>query len=127
MVNSETHLRLLPWAGRDGKPCYLASDGTGYMSRLADNMESAQLDLAGEILQDAHVVLDSRQWTPGELHLLAVELTEALTNVHRIAVSRGGRLPAPVYVGVDEQDASKGPAPGTDVNLALSRSGRSIW
>ncbi|MFD5427240.1 hypothetical protein [Streptomyces sp. NPDC127084] len=44
-------------------------------------------------------------WMPGELHLLAVELTEALTNVHRIAVSRGGCLLAPSYVGVDEQDA----------------------
>ncbi|MFF4043681.1 hypothetical protein [Streptomyces sp. NPDC001816] len=42
-------------------------------------------------------VADARQRTPGELHLLAAKLTKALTNVHRIAVSRGERLPAPAY------------------------------
>ncbi|WP_406418041.1 hypothetical protein OH809_33180 [Streptomyces sp. NBC_00873] len=96
--------RLLPWAGPEGKPCYLAGDGTGYLSRLADNMESAQLGLAGELVQEAQRVLDGRQWSPGELHLLAVQLTEALTNVHRIAVSRGARLPAPAYEDLDALD-----------------------
>lgn len=97
-------VRLLPWAGPEGKPCYLAGDGTGYLSRLADNMESAQLGLAGELVQEAQHTLDGRQWTPGELHLLAVQLTEALTNVHRIAVSRGARLPAPAYDDLDTLD-----------------------
>ncbi|KUO21888.1 hypothetical protein [Streptomyces dysideae] len=96
--------RLLPWAGPEGKPCYLAGDGTGYLSRLADNMESAQLGLAGELVQEAQRVLDGRQWTPGELHLLTVQLTEALTNVHRIAVSRGARLPAPAYDDIGALD-----------------------
>ena len=32
--------RLLPWSGPEGKPCYLVSDGTGYVSRVADNIES---------------------------------------------------------------------------------------
>ncbi|MDX3457259.1 hypothetical protein PV396_35780 [Streptomyces sp. ME02-8801-2C] len=97
-------IRLLPWAGPEGKPCYLAGDGTGYLSRLADNMESTQLGLAGELVQEAQHTLDGRQWTPGELHLLAVQLTEALTNVHRIAVSRGARLPAPAYDDLDTLD-----------------------
>ncbi|MFJ2896189.1 hypothetical protein ACIO87_15075 [Streptomyces sp. NPDC087218] len=96
--------RLLPWAGLGGKPCYLAGDGTGHLSRLADNMESAQLGLAGELVQEAQRVLDRRQWTPGELHLFTVQLTEALTNVHRIAVSRGARLPAPAYDDLDALD-----------------------
>lgn len=96
--------RLLPWAGPEGKPCYLAGDGSGYLSRLADNMESAQLGLAGELVQEAQRVLDGRTWTPGELHLLAVQLTEALTNVHRIAVSRGARLPVPAYTELDALD-----------------------
>ncbi|MFE9168096.1 hypothetical protein ACFYNZ_00955 [Streptomyces kebangsaanensis] len=97
-------VRLLPWAGPEGKPCYLVGEGTGYLSRLADNMESAQLGLAGELLQEARRVLDARQWTSGELHLLAVKLTEALTNVHRIAVSRGERLPTPAYEDLDAID-----------------------
>ncbi|MFF1476040.1 hypothetical protein ACFVYD_00330 [Streptomyces sp. NPDC058301] len=96
--------RLLPWAGPEGKPCYLAGDGTGYLSRLADNAESVQLGLAGEVVQEAQHILDGRRWTPGELHLLAVQLTEALANVHRIAVSRGARLPAPAYDDLDTLD-----------------------
>ena len=97
-------VRLLPWAGPEGKPCYLAGDGTGDLSRLADNMESTQLGLADELVQEAQHTLDGRRWTPGELHLLAVQLTEALTNVHRIAVSRGARLPAPAYDDLDPLD-----------------------
>ena len=92
MLSPTDQVRLLPWAGPEGKPCYLVGGGTGYLSRLADDMESAQLGMAGELLQEARRVLRGRQWTSGELHLLAVELTEALTNVHRIAVSRGKRL-----------------------------------
>ncbi|MEW2633741.1 hypothetical protein AB0903_19300 [Streptomyces sp. NPDC048389] len=98
------HARLLPWAGPEGKPCYLAGDGAGYLSRLADTMEATQLGLAGELLQESHRVLASRQWTSGELQLLAVQLTEALGNVHRIAVSRGARLLPPAYEDFDKPD-----------------------
>ncbi|MDO0935829.1 hypothetical protein QQY66_30625 [Streptomyces sp. DG2A-72] len=104
-MSHTNQIRLLPWAGPEGKPCYLAGDGTGYLSRLADKMESAQLGLAGEVVHEAQRVLDGRQWTPGELHLLTVKLAEALTNVHRIAVSRGARLPAPAYDDLDALDA----------------------
>ncbi|WP_405998878.1 hypothetical protein [Streptomyces sp. NBC_00829] len=97
-------VRLLPWTGPEGKPCYLAGDGAGFLSRLADNMEAAQLGLAGELIDEAQQVLESRAWTPGELHLLTVQLTEALGNVHRIAVSRGARLPAPAYDDLDALD-----------------------
>jgi hypothetical protein len=95
MTSGTGQLRLLPWAGPEGKPCYLAGDGAGYLSRLADTMEATQLSLAGELFQEAKHVLNKRQWTQGELHLLTVQLTEALGNVHRIAVSRGARLPTP--------------------------------
>ncbi|MEU0072536.1 hypothetical protein ABZ027_23745 [Streptomyces sp. NPDC006332] len=95
MTSGTGQLRLLPWAGPGGKPCYLSGDGAGYLSRLADNMEAAQLGLAGELLRKAKHLLGKRQWTQGELHLLAVQLTEALGNVHRIAVSHSASLPAP--------------------------------
>ncbi|WP_234533404.1 hypothetical protein [Streptomyces shenzhenensis] len=101
MTSGTGQLRLLPWAGPEGKPCYLAGDGPGYLSRLADNMESTQLGLAGELIHKAKQVLDNRQWTSGELHLLAVQLTEALGNVHRIALSRGARLPTPADDDLD--------------------------
>ncbi|AJT66622.3 hypothetical protein T261_4986 [Streptomyces lydicus] len=89
--------RLLPWSSTDGKPCYLAGDGTGYVSRMADTMEAAQLNSAATLLKEAHRILEGRRWTSGEIHLLAVELTESLTDVHRVAESRGARLPAPDY------------------------------
>lgn len=98
-------VRLLPWAGPEGKPCYLSANGSGgYLSRLADNMEAVQLGLAADLIEEARVVLDGRQWTPGEIHLLAVELADALTDVHRVAESRGARLADPVWDDPDVID-----------------------
>ncbi|MFF8787038.1 hypothetical protein [Streptomyces sp. NPDC015125] len=87
--------RLLPWTGLEGKPCFLVSDGTGYVSRVADAMEAAQMALAAELIAEARRILVGRSWTSGELHLLTVELAESLVEVHRVAESRGGRLLAP--------------------------------
>jgi hypothetical protein len=42
--------RLLPWTGTDGRPCYLVGDGTGYVSRLADEIEDVQIDMADRLL-----------------------------------------------------------------------------
>ncbi|MFE0374758.1 hypothetical protein ACFW1M_04040 [Streptomyces inhibens] len=98
-------MRLLPWLSPDGKPCFLAGDGTGFVSRLADDVEAVQLDSAAELIKEARRFLEARTWTPGELHLLAVELTTVLANVHRVAESRGGRLPAPDDDGADVDDA----------------------
>ncbi|MFE3886374.1 hypothetical protein ACWIG5_05565 [Streptomyces lydicus] len=86
--------RLLPWTGPEGKPCFLVSDGTGYVSRVADAMEAAQMALAAELLTEAQRVLAGRAWTSGELHLLTAELAESLAEVRRVAESRGARLAA---------------------------------
>ena len=97
--------RLLPWVGPEGKPCYLAGDGSGgYLSRLADNMEAVQLGLAADLIKEARIVLAERKWSPGELHLLAVQLTESLTDVHRVAESRGARLGDPAWDDPDVVD-----------------------
>jgi hypothetical protein len=101
MMRLTDRARLLPWTGPKGKPCYLVGGGTGYLSRLADSMEATQLYLASELLEEARHILDGRQWTLDELHRLTVQLTEALGNVHRIAVSRGARLPTPAYDDLD--------------------------
>ncbi|WP_275464780.1 hypothetical protein [Streptomyces noursei] len=86
--------RLLPWSSPDGKPSYVLGDGTGMVSRLADDIEEAQLFLADGLVEDARRLLGARNWTTGELHLLTVELAESLVEIRRIAASRGARLRA---------------------------------
>ncbi|UZJ29884.1 hypothetical protein [Streptomyces endophytica] len=109
-MNPVEKLRLLPWSSPDGKPCYLAGDGNGYVSRLADEIETAQLASAAELIEEARRTLDARTWTSGELRLLAV-VTASLADVHRVAESRGARLPVP---DDDEPDAEATPGNGDD-------------
>lgn len=86
-------LRLLPWSGPDGKPCFLsADDTTGYLSRLADNTEAVQLGLGTELLAHAIEVLADKEADPDELRFLATDLTGALRDAVRVATSRGHRL-----------------------------------
>ncbi|MFE6803956.1 hypothetical protein ACFVEN_19980 [Streptomyces sp. NPDC057681] len=93
--------RLLPWSNLDGKPCYLVGDGSGksHLARVADNVESVQLDMAEELLDHAADLLDEGEGggrtTAPQLRFLACRLVEALHDVHRIARSRGARLPVP--------------------------------
>ncbi|MGW0999819.1 hypothetical protein ACWD5V_42465 [Streptomyces sp. NPDC002523] len=77
-------------------------------------MEATQLGLARELFHESLHVLDKRQWTSGELHLLAVQLTEALGNVHRIAVSCGARLPTPADDDLDTADSPENEEDGGD-------------
>jgi hypothetical protein len=84
--------RLLPWTGPEGKPCYLLGDGTGYVSRLADHIESVQLGMAGGLLDHADELLAEQRLTGEELRYLARRLSESLRDVKRVAESRGARL-----------------------------------
>ncbi|MFE1072917.1 hypothetical protein ACFW5W_17040 [Streptomyces sp. NPDC058783] len=86
-------LRLLPWSGPDGKPCYLSTDGSGgYMSRLADNIEAVQLGTASDLLDRASEALDKQDADPADLRLMLTEMTRALRDVVRVATSRGHLL-----------------------------------
>ncbi len=96
--------RLLPWSSPDGKPCYLIGDGTGYVSRVADNIESVQLGMAAELLGHAADMLDDRQVTPEQLRFVVARMAEALRDLHRIAKSRGARLPVPAPDGWEQSD-----------------------
>ncbi|MGC3001305.1 hypothetical protein ACPF8X_23785 [Streptomyces sp. G35A] len=89
--------RLLPWSNLDGNPCYLLTDdtGTGRLSRLADEIEAVQLGMADDLLGHAVDLLGDGKATAPQLRYLAARLAEALHDVHRIARSRGARLPAP--------------------------------
>ncbi|MEU0136998.1 hypothetical protein ABZ172_23675 [Streptomyces sp. NPDC006296] len=86
--------RLLPWAGPEGKPCYVLGDGTGHVSRVADTIESIQLGMAAELLGHAADMLDDRPVTVVQLRYAVARMAESLRDVHRIAESRGERLAA---------------------------------
>ncbi|MFB7528587.1 hypothetical protein ACFC0C_10110 [Streptomyces sp. NPDC056178] len=95
-MTAHNELRLLPWSGPEGKPCFLSTDdNSGRLSRLADNTEAVQLDMAAELLEHTFEVLSNDEAEPEELRLLATDLSEALRDVLRVATSRGHRLPIP--------------------------------
>ncbi|MFZ4189671.1 hypothetical protein [Streptomyces pseudogriseolus] len=92
-MTMSNELRLLPWTGPDGKPCFLSTDDNdGHMSRLADNIESVQLGMATELLDQALDMLTEADTDPSDLRLLVKDLTGALRDTLRVATSRGHRL-----------------------------------
>ncbi|MEV0745807.1 hypothetical protein AB0I75_11430 [Streptomyces sp. NPDC050273] len=94
-MTAPNELRLLPWSGPGDKPCYLSTDDPdGYMSRLADNVEAAQLDTAAQLLEGVSEILDAEDVDPVELRRLSHALNGALKDVFRVAVSRGHLLAA---------------------------------
>ncbi|WP_181802424.1 hypothetical protein [Streptomyces shenzhenensis] len=97
--------RLLPWSNLDGNPCYLVTDvtGTSHLSRIADNVEAVQLDMADGLLNHAADLLGGGKVTAPQLRFLAARLAESLHDVHRIARSRGARLSVP-----DDHEALEG-------------------
>ncbi|QIJ63438.1 hypothetical protein [Streptomyces sp. JB150] len=82
-------MRLLPWTGVDGKPCYLSSDDPhSPLSRLADDIEAAQLRSAQEVLAGARAVLGDAKAGERAVRFALTRATESLADVLRIAVSR---------------------------------------
>ena len=89
--------RLLPWTSPEGKPCYLSTDGRGYLSTLADSIETVQLSMGQELLEYAREATapGASSSSSTEYRWLARLLTEALADALRVADSRGQRLPDP--------------------------------
>ncbi|MGW2170971.1 hypothetical protein ACWC1C_10605 [Streptomyces sp. NPDC001705] len=88
-MTPQNELRLLPWSGPDGKPCYLSTDDSGgYMSRLADNIEAVQLGMATDLLEQVSAALGDRDAGVEDLHRMLTELIGALRDVLRVATSR---------------------------------------
>ncbi|MEU3204552.1 hypothetical protein ABZ702_11870 [Streptomyces cyaneofuscatus] len=106
--------RLLPWTGTGGKPCYVVGDGTGYVSRKADEVEEIQLDMAYELLGHADGLLTEPGVTAPEIHFLARRLTESLEQVQRIAESRGSRLEAALARPEPEPELKPQPASASE-------------
>lgn len=86
--------RLLPWTSLEGKPCYVMGNGTGRVSRLADEIEGLQLGMADELLAHTAALLAEPRVTGGELRYVAGCLRDSLVDVKRVAESRGARLDA---------------------------------
>ncbi|WP_050815049.1 hypothetical protein [Streptomyces zinciresistens] len=102
--------RLLPWTSPEGKPCYLSTDGRGYLATLADNIESVQIGMGRELLEYARDATcpSAKILTVGEYRWLARRLTEALADALRVADSRGQRLPDRDEDEADEDEADEG-------------------
>lgn len=62
------------------------------MSRLADNIEAAQLGTAAELLERASNELDDQGTGSEDIRRLAKDLTGALRDVLRVATGRGDLL-----------------------------------
>ncbi|MGI5469929.1 hypothetical protein [Streptomyces sp. CA-132043] len=97
-MSGPERLRLLPWAGSDGRRCYLSTDadGGGYVARLADEVEAVQLAMGARMVERAGEVLgamgQARRARPNEVRCVAYGLVEALRDALRIAESRAGRM-----------------------------------
>ncbi|MFI9174242.1 hypothetical protein [Streptomyces lincolnensis] len=93
--------RLLPWLSSDGNPCYLLTDHHGgYLSRLADDLETVQLTTGTDILGLARGVLDDPTSPYTEVRYAGLRLAECLTDALRVAESRGLRLRTPETGGI---------------------------
>ncbi|MEU7291744.1 hypothetical protein AB0A76_00845 [Streptomyces exfoliatus] len=101
-MTAHEELRLLPWSGPEGKPCFLSTDEPGgHLSRLADSTEVVQLGMGAELLERALDTLADEEAAPEELRLLTIDLARTLRDVLRVAVSRGRRLQIPDGVAHD--------------------------
>lgn len=86
-------MRLLPWTGADGKPCYLSTDDPhSPLSRLADDIEAVQLADAEEVLAGARAVLDDPVAGEHSVRFALTRAVESLGDTLRIAVIRGERV-----------------------------------
>lgn len=95
-MTAHSELRLLPWSGPDGKPCYLSTDDdSSRLSRLADTTKAIQLGLAADLVTRALEVLNDEKTAPEALRNLSADLVGALRDTLRVATSRGQRLTAP--------------------------------
>ena len=85
--------RLLPWTTPEGKPCYLSTDSDdSLLSRLADDVEAAQLASGEQVLSGARLVLADAKAGERAVRFALTRAVESLEDAIRIASSRGARL-----------------------------------
>ncbi|MFF8448708.1 hypothetical protein ACF06Q_13510 [Streptomyces leeuwenhoekii] len=114
-----TRPRLLPWS-EDGKPTYLdTSNPNSVLSRLADQMEEAQLTVGQEIFDRARRLLEDPDASRSELRFTAIRLVECLFDALRIAESRGERLDD--IEEADEEAATSGDDGDKDTTTSVGQ------
>ncbi|UQA97812.1 hypothetical protein [Streptomyces halobius] len=88
-------MRRLPWDGPEGKPAYLSADGRhSRLSRMADEVERAQLDTAQTVVRLARELLNGAEVAAlDEVRFAALRLIECLTDTLRVAESRMASIP----------------------------------
>lgn len=91
---SDASLRLLPWESPEGKPCYLRGDegDPGRLALIADRAEEDQLRLGANALAHAERVLGVPTAGPLTLRVALQRSATSLSDILRIADSRGARL-----------------------------------
>jgi hypothetical protein len=103
-------LRLLRWETETGKPCFLSTNGTSTLARIADEIEADQLHDAADVLQGAKSVLADHKAGEYAVRLALRAATHSLGDVLRVADSRGARLHVPNDqhddADSDDQDAN---------------------
>ncbi|MGY0486450.1 hypothetical protein [Streptomyces sp. WG-D5] len=104
--------RLLPWATAEGKPCYLVTDGTGDLSRVADTMETVQLGMAAQLAEHVAELLKDEPVTPEQLRFALERMSEALGDVTRVAESRVARIDVRDRDGWGDRGERFGPEAG---------------
>ncbi len=88
-----SHLRLLPWTSPEGKPCYLDTDDPqSLLSRLADDVEEAQLRSARDVLLGSEAVLADDVAGERAVRFALTRTAESLRETLRVAHSRGDRI-----------------------------------
>ena len=90
-----SHVRLLPFSGAEGRTVLLITDGTATpLTLLADTVEDQQIESAAVVLGLARpMVEDTQRLEVHELRWIARRLCESLAEVLNIAESRGQRIP----------------------------------
>ncbi|GGS83977.1 hypothetical protein GCM10010222_26900 [Streptomyces tanashiensis] len=86
-----------------------SDDAGGVLSRLADDMEAAQLSIGEKVLLHAHELLSNPRATEPEMRYLARQLTECLGDALRVAESRGDRLGVSGTEDVQDDGEDEGP------------------
>ncbi|MEU1850225.1 hypothetical protein ABZ499_13365 [Streptomyces sp. NPDC019990] len=87
-------MRLLPWTGEGGKPCYLSTDNPGsLLSRLADDIEAAQLASAKQVLDGCKAVLADSRAGERAVRFALTRAVESLGDALRIADAREATFP----------------------------------
>lgn len=111
--------RLLPWTSPEGKPCYLSTDGRGYLSTLADSIETVQLSMGQELLEYAREATapGAKTLSATEYRWLAHGLTEALADASGLRTradsasrirKRRPRMPDSPTIGAPVRNSSRG-------------------